>query len=143
MLIFNDYPVGAAALRVVSAHETLIAKDIRALGLYPGQDTILIVLAHNGQQAQNALAETMQVDHSTVAKSVRRLVNAGLAETTKSQQDKRMTLVQLTPAGLTLAKKVEHICDTAEERSIKGLTDEEQAAFVKIADKICNSLTGK
>ncbi|WP_290123433.1 hypothetical protein [Secundilactobacillus silagei] len=31
MLIFNDYPVGAAALRIVSAHEALIAKDIRAL----------------------------------------------------------------------------------------------------------------
>lgn len=140
MLVFDDYPVGASALRIVNAHESLIDKDIRALGLYPGQDTILITLARNGQQAQNALAEAMQVDHSTVAKSVRRLVNGGLAETNKSEQDKRVTLVQLTPAGLKLARQVEAICDAAEEQSIKGLTDEEQAIFVKVADKICANL---
>lgn len=140
MLVFDDYPVGASALRIVNAHESLIAKDIRGLGLYPGQDTILITLAHSGQQAQNALAKAMQVDHSTVAKSVRRLVNNGLAETCKSSQDKRMTLVQLTPDGLKLAKQVEEICQTTEEQSIEGLSPEEQAMFIKISDKICNNL---
>lgn len=140
MLVFDDYPVGASALRIVNAHEALIDKDIRALGLYPGQDTILITLARNGQQAQNALAEIMQVDHSTVAKSVKRLVNSGLADTSKSAKDKRVTLVQLTPAGLKLAKQVEQICDTAEKHSIEGLSDEEQALFVKIANKICTNL---
>lgn len=140
MLVFDDYPVGAAALRIVNAHESLIDKDIRALGLYPGQDTILITLAHSGQQAQNALAETMQVDHSTVAKSVRRLVNSGLAETSKSEKDKRVTLVQLTPAGLKLAQQVEAICGAAERQSIENLTAEEQAVFVKVADKICANL---
>ncbi|HBF75285.1 MAG TPA: MarR family transcriptional regulator [Lactobacillus sp.] len=140
MLVFDDYPVGASALRIVNNHEALIAKGIRALGLYPGQDTILITLAHNGQQAQNALAEIMQVDHSTVAKSVRRLVNAQLAETCKSSTDRRVTLVQLTPSGLKLANKVEAICHTIEEQSIQGLSPEEQAVFVKVADKICDNL---
>ncbi|MCH5463028.1 MarR family transcriptional regulator [Lactobacillus sp. LC28-10] len=140
MLVFNDYPVGASALRIVNAHESLIAKDIRVLGLYPGQDTILITLARSGQQAQNTLAKAMQVDHSTVAKSVRRLVNNGLAETGKSSQDGRVTLVQLTPAGLKLAKQVEQICQTVEEQSIQNLSPDEQAVFIKIANKICGNL---
>ncbi len=140
MIVFDDYPLGAAVLKIFSAHLTRSEPAIRALGLYPGQEMILMALLRDDKQSQSALVQQLNVDHSTVAKSVSRLLKIGIVSTEKSTVDKRVSLVTLTPKGRALAEQVRTICRDIEESSLIGITDEDQAAFLRVADKIIHNL---
>ncbi|WP_407893186.1 MarR family winged helix-turn-helix transcriptional regulator [Lacticaseibacillus sp. N501-2] len=142
MIIFNEFPVGAATLNLVAAHHAKTESGLRALGVYPGQEMLLMALLTDdaAPKPQNQLAALLDVNHSTVAKSVRRLATAGVVTTKPSPQDGRVTLVTLTAQGLALAKKVKTVCQTVEAQSTAALSPTEQAEYIKLAAKMTAAL---
>ena len=86
--------------------------------------------------AEKMLQETLQVDHSTVAKSIKRMEAAGLLASRKSDQDKRVTLISLTDRGKEIHQKVVEAWAELERRTIASLAVSEQAAFVALAGKL-------
>lgn len=142
MLIFDKFPVGAATLKVVAAHRAKTEAGLRALGVYPGQEMLLMALLKDqaAPKPQTALATLLDVDHSTIAKSVRRMAAAGVVTTHPSSKDGRVSLVALTPAGKTLAKRVQMVCQRVEAQESGALTPEEQAAYIKLAAKMTAAL---
>lgn len=91
-------------------------------------------------QSQKALGQNQRLDHSTIAKSVRRLETAGLVRREKSQDDGRVTLVFLTDAGQELKGRTLQIWEELERRTVKSLTAKEQAQLVALAGKIIPNL---
>ncbi|KRK71856.1 MarR family winged helix-turn-helix transcriptional regulator [Lacticaseibacillus nasuensis] len=142
MLIFNEFPVGAATLNVVAAHRAKTEAGLRELGVYPGQEMLLMALLQDNARAkpQAELAELLAVNHATIAKSVRRLTTAGVVETRRSPADGRVTLVGLTENGLTLAKRVRSVCQAVEKQSAAALTPQEQAEYIRLAGKMTAAL---
>ncbi|WP_203664291.1 MarR family winged helix-turn-helix transcriptional regulator [Lacticaseibacillus sp. 53-4] len=142
MLIFNEFPVGAATLNVVAAHRAKTEQGLRELGVYPGQEMLLMALLQDGAapKPQNVLAELLDVDHSTIAKSVRRMAAANIVQTHRSAQDGRVTLVALTASGLTLAKRVKAVCQAVEQAATGALSPEEQADYIRLATKMTTAL---
>lgn len=142
MLIFDEFPVGAATLNVVAAHRAKTEQGLRALGVYPGQEMLLMALMQDNAspKPQSQLAELLGVDHSTIAKSVRRMNASGIVQTQRSPQDGRVSLVGLTAAGLKLAKQVENVCQTVERVSSAALSPEEQTTYIKLAAKMTAAL---
>ena len=142
MLIFNEFPVGAATLNVVAAHRAKTEQGLRELGVYPGQEMLLMALLQDdaAPKPQNVLAELLDVDHSTIAKSVRRMAAANIVQTHRSAQDGRVTLVALTASGLTLAKRVKAVCQAVEQAATGALSPEEQADYIRLATKMTTAL---
>ncbi|WP_338232970.1 MarR family winged helix-turn-helix transcriptional regulator [Companilactobacillus muriivasis] len=135
-----QFPIEKAIINLINSYKNQVTKKMRPLGLYPGQDMILLELLKHGQVSQNKLVVDLCVDHSTIAKSVRRMVNSDLIHTEKSTEDKRVTLVSLTEHGHDLAKKVEEIWVTSECCATDGLSEEEQRLFIEMIDRIAKNL---
>ena len=105
------FPLSWSIFGVARSHRALAAALLVPLGLYPGQELMLMELfAHDGR-SQRQLGELLRLDHSTVAKSVQRLERAGLVTRSRSAADGRVTLVHLT----------------------EGLTRDQRQAFVDLA----------
>ncbi|WP_334332062.1 MULTISPECIES: MarR family winged helix-turn-helix transcriptional regulator [unclassified Companilactobacillus] len=136
----SEYPISKALMGLVSGYKNTVTKKIRPLGLYPGQDLILLCLMKNNNISQNQLVTTLCVDHSTIAKSVSRMTKAGLVKTHKSSKDKRITLVGLTGDGKKLAKQIHEICLEAEKKAMTDFSEEEQRLFLEMLEKISFNL---
>lgn len=69
--------------------------------LEQGQMDTLDMLAGRPEWRMSELAEALRVDPSTATRAVQRLVNSGLAIRRPSDDDGRVVLVAITPAGRT------------------------------------------
>lgn len=136
----SQFPIEKAIINLITTYKNQVTKKMRPLGLYPGQDMILLELLKQGQVSQNKLVVELCVDHSTIAKSVRRMITSGLVQTEKSTQDKRVTLVSLTNHGRDMAQQVEKTWQTTEQNATSGLSVEEQRLFIEMIDKITENL---
>ncbi len=136
----RDFPASWAIFSLARSHRALAASMLADLGLFPSQELILMQLWDEDGQSQKALGQTQRFDHSTIAKSVRRLERAGLVRREKSQTDGRVTLVFLTGAGQELKGRTLQIWEELERKTVQGLTTEEQAQLVALACKIIPSL---
>lgn len=136
----SQFPIERAIINLITSYKNQINKNMRPLGLYPGQDLLLLALLEHGQLSQNSLVTMLCVDHSTIAKSVRRMTENDLVQTEKSTADKRVTLVSLTTHGKDLAQQVKDIWIASEQRATLGLSDEEQKSFIEMIDRITKNI---
>ncbi|MFC6253575.1 MarR family winged helix-turn-helix transcriptional regulator [Secundilactobacillus hailunensis] len=139
----KNYPATTALWRMTSAYRTLVTSQLRQVGIYPGQENVLLELQKCGELSQNDLVKKIVVNHSTIAKSVSRLVLSGFASTTKSSKDRRITLVSLTDSGQIVASQVKQILDQAESAALRGLTTAQQQDFITIAAQIAANLSAE
>ncbi|MBJ2122421.1 MarR family transcriptional regulator [Arthrobacter sp. MSA 4-2] len=138
--IASDFPASWAIYSLARSHRALAASMLAELGLFPSQELILMQLWDEDGQSQKALGQTQRFDHSTIAKSVRRLETAGLVRREKSSVDGRVTLVFLTDAGQALKDRTLGIWEELERKTVQSLTAEEQAQLVALARKIIPDL---
>jgi len=115
----------------VVSHRAITAQKIRKLGIYPGQDIMLLELLRRDHRSQTELVKTLQLDHSTVAKSARRLEQAEIVELSKSAKDKRVTLINLTAKGKAVAEQVAKIWDSIEHIAFEGFNENEVKQFMR------------
>jgi DNA-binding MarR family transcriptional regulator len=80
---------------------------LRSIGVTHSGVTILKVLAAAGSMSQVKLAQIVRVQAQTVGKALERLEARNLVMRSKSEADRRVTFVSLTPAGLGILDKVQ------------------------------------
>lgn len=66
--------------------------------------------------------------------------DVGLVTCSRSEQDKRVTLVSLTQAGREIESRVTQAWSKVEEITTEHLNDEEKVQFVALAKKIAATL---
>ncbi|WP_040468533.1 MarR family winged helix-turn-helix transcriptional regulator [Limosilactobacillus gastricus] len=86
------------------------------------------------------LEKLLRVSQPTVAGIVQRLGAKGLISTLNSPEDRRVKLIQLTTAGMELIDKAKEDMQRADRELVVALTDEEQAIFATLLEKIAQSL---
>ncbi|MBX9719393.1 MAG: MarR family transcriptional regulator, partial [Microbacteriaceae bacterium] len=69
------------------AHRRRAAAALAPLGLHPGQELLLSILAKRGSATQVQLARILGVEPPTIAKMVGRLEAAGVAERAADPRD--------------------------------------------------------
>ncbi|CAM4157539.1 MarR family winged helix-turn-helix transcriptional regulator [Saccharibacillus endophyticus] len=129
------YPVSFAIFAMGRSHKGLAAQLLREIGLFAGQEILLFQLWDNDSQSQNSLGRALRLDHSTVAKSVKRLEESGLVSRSRSPEDGRVTLVSLTDAGRALEQRVTAVWQQVEQATTEGFTEEELATLTRLALK--------
>jgi DNA-binding MarR family transcriptional regulator len=121
-------PISHAIFRVARLHKAFAGQLLRDVGLYPGQELLMIQLWDRGPQRQVDLVRTLETDAPSVARSVRRLEAAGFVRRTPSTSDKRVTIVEATRASLALKQSVERIWAELESLTVgdMGAAEREQ-----------------
>ncbi|MDR7385756.1 DNA-binding MarR family transcriptional regulator [Promicromonospora iranensis] len=105
----NPYATGPLSLAIFSlarTHRALAADLLRPLGLHPGQELLLMFLWEHGPQRQTDLAQHVATDSASMTRTVQRLERSGFVRRRPSPDDRRVTLVEPTPASLALRPRV-------------------------------------
>ena len=125
----------AASLAMTKTYRPLLAP----LGLTYPQYVVMLALWQQRELSAGALAQAVSLDAGTLVPLVRKLVAQGLLARRRSNDDERVVLISVTPAGLALTRRAHAVheqvgCSTqrsASER--KALTASLQALRISLS----------
>lgn len=132
----TDYPVSFAIFALARSHRARAASMLADIGLFPGQEILLMQLAEKDGKPQKSLCESIGLDHSTVAKSVGRLERDGLIERRKCPEDGRISQVHLTAKGRDVTDAITKVWAELERQTIRDLSVQERDMLMATAKKI-------
>lgn len=125
-------PIIYALFRVARKGRSTVAAMLQPLGLYPGQEVLLLYLGEQGALSQGQLTNALGLDHSTVAKMVRRMQVARLVERRRSASDRRVTLVSLTEEGERACLAVRDVWARLEQIVTAPLSPRDRTHFLRL-----------
>lgn len=117
---------------------------LQAFGLtHPQFMTLATLTAHGAACTMSDLINVMFQDAPTMTGVIDRLVKMNLVERTRSETDRRVVLVQVTPAGIKLVKQIDEqtLCDA--EAGFASLTDEDLSALEQLLHYILRMQIGR
>lgn len=132
----RENPVSWAVMTLAHTQRGLAAARLAPLGLFPGQELMLLQLWDRDGRSQKELGDLLKLDHSTVAKSVQRLERAGLVRRSRSAADGRVTLVHVTDAARALEAPVRAVWAELETRLASRLTADQLEQFAVITARL-------
>lgn len=142
MSISSVGPLSHAVFRVARLHKALAGRLLRETGLHPGQELVLMALLTDGPQRQGDLAEAIEWDAPTMARSLARLERSGLVRRTPSPDDRRVVIVEATEASRALEPGVVAAWSELERRTVGSLTDAQQADVLAALARLEETLLG-
>lgn len=117
-------------------HKDRMAKYLRTMDLYVGQDIFLLTLSENGEMSQSELKEKLNVEYPTIHKIAARLEKRGLIEKTTAPDDKRVSVIRLNGRGAVITKEIEDYWKKLEKDFFEPLSLEEQQQLRELLKKL-------
>ncbi|BCJ52182.1 putative transcriptional regulator, MarR family protein [Actinoplanes sp. NBRC 14428] len=139
--LLHQAPLTLSLLALSRTLHGLVAEQLLTLGLYPGQELILMRLYDRDDQIQTTLQQSIGLDHSTLSRSIRRMQDAGLVTRRPDDRDRRAMIVSLTPAGRALQPRLAQIWEQLEELTVSALGHSGQDSLVPALESLERSLT--
>lgn len=138
--VLRSAPLSSAIYQLARIHRARAGQLLRPLNLHPGQEILLMELSGVEHRTQAELVRTLVVDHSTVAKSLKRMEDAGLVTRRPSDEDRRVTLVSLTGEGDQLVDRIRGVWEELERTTVQGLSARQQRTAVELMTHIERSM---
>ncbi|MFF7729309.1 MarR family winged helix-turn-helix transcriptional regulator [Streptomyces sp. NPDC008001] len=138
----GDGQISHAIARVARVHRITAGNLLRRLGLYAGQELLMMRLWDAGPQRQSELIRLLGLDPSTVTRMVQRLEQAGLVTRQPCSEDRRVVIVATTEAGEALRKEVAQVWQELEDRTLAGLGDADRSELARLLAHVEGNLTG-
>ncbi|MET7445383.1 MarR family winged helix-turn-helix transcriptional regulator [Streptomyces sp. NPDC005508] len=135
-----DGPVSHAVSRVARLHRITAGRLLKGLGLYPGQEFLMMHLWDTGAARQAELIKAMDLDPSTVTKMLQRLEQAGHVRRRPDPDDRRAVLVEATEESCALHAEVRGAWSGLEEHTLAGLEPAERAELARLLAKVEENL---
>ncbi|MER7576183.1 MarR family transcriptional regulator [Streptomyces sp. NPDC126514] len=123
-------PVSHAIFRVSRLHRMLAGSLLRELGLYPGQELVMMQLWDTGAQRQTELAKVLDSDAATMTRTIQRLEKAGFVRRSPDPTDKRASLIEPTAASQALRRQVEEVWRRLEQLTVADAADDAQGRLL-------------
>ncbi|WP_170334792.1 MarR family winged helix-turn-helix transcriptional regulator [Ruegeria arenilitoris] len=123
-------------LRLANQRHASIFQSHTLEGLTPTQFAALVRIAELGKCSQNRLGRLAAMDVATIKGVVDRLKQKGFTITEADPDDKRRTLISLSPAGEALVERMKEVGQKITGETLKPLTAAEQRNLIKILRKI-------
>jgi DNA-binding MarR family transcriptional regulator len=133
--------LGFQLLQVHKAHRSRAEAALNKLGLYTGQELLLLRLWGKEGIPQSQLAASMGVEPPTATKMLRRMERAGLIERQTDPEDARISRVYLTERGRALEQPVLEVWKQLEAQTVAGLSDTEQALLRRLLMQVSANLS--
>ncbi|CAA9460093.1 MAG: hypothetical protein AVDCRST_MAG37-3637 [uncultured Rubrobacteraceae bacterium] len=132
---------GYLLARACKAHRGRVGAALGEIGLHVGQEMVLSRLWRQDGLTPSELAGALGVEPPTVTNMLSRMQKAGLLERCRDPEDARCTRVVLTQKGRELRGPVERRWATVEERTLAGITAEEEALLRRLLARVQSNLT--
>lgn len=123
------------------SHRAYAGELLRDLGLFPGQELLIMHLHDVGARTQTELQCFLRVDHSTIAKSLRRLEEAGIVTRKASAEDRRAVNASLTPKGIALHKRLVDAWKHLEATTVGALTQRDRTEMLRLLALVEGAVT--
>ena len=102
-------------------------RELGPAGIRSKHAALLVVIDAEGPMSQRALGRRLRIDKSPMVGLVDDLERLGLAERRRSDRDRRVQAIHLTPRGPTALQRVRRLADDENERTFGVLDDDERA----------------
>jgi MarR family transcriptional regulator for hemolysin len=116
-------------------------RSLAAVGSSLMTYVVLRTVAHWPDVSQRQLAEALCIEGPTLTHHLDRLAGEGLIERVRSQSDRRVSCVELTPAGRTHLDRVEAFAEVQDKEFRSWLSPDEAATLTTLLARIRNRLT--
>ncbi|MEP0232042.1 MarR family transcriptional regulator [Roseibium sp.] len=134
----------SVTFRLVQAAKAQRARSgshLMRIGLHPGQELVLKVLADSDGRTMSQLALALGVQPPTVTKMVTRLSAQGYVRRQVSDTDGRLARVYLTDEGRGLVDNVDRAWKRLEREAMSGLDDKDRKKLRKLLRQIEKNLS--
>ena len=135
-----DESIGYWLVLLSRAHRNHVQQKLSALGLYSGQEILLMQLWTHDGQTQSELANRLHIQQATLTRMIDRMSLAGLLSRKPDPKDGRVSRVYLTKAGKSLREPVERIWRQSEDQTFSKLTLEERLLLRRLMMQIHEDL---
>ncbi|WP_426363253.1 MarR family winged helix-turn-helix transcriptional regulator [Streptomyces sp. E-08] len=125
---------------VARLHRIAMGRRLRDLGLYPGQELMMMRLWDCGAVRQSELIQSLGLDPSTVTKMLQRMEQCGYVRRSPDPADRRAVLVEATDEGLALRAGVEGAWKGLEESTLTGLAPADTAELARLLGLVGENL---
>jgi MarR family transcriptional regulator, transcriptional regulator for hemolysin len=125
-----------AANKLSKAYRALNARRLASLGLHPGQDVLLWVLAEseNGMTVSQ-LAQALGVEPPTATRSLARMDELGLFRRVPVPGDRRQVRIVVNDDGRKLIPQIERVWVELAETAFGGLPARARAAGIDALER--------
>ncbi|MBH1934842.1 MarR family transcriptional regulator [Streptomyces sp. AV19] len=134
--------ISHALARVAKLHRITAGQLLRRLGLYAGQELLMMALWEHGPQRQTELIKLLGLDPSTVTRMVQRLEQAGLVHRQPDPADRRAVMVETTEQGRALRGEVADVWQELEDLTLAGLDTHDRAQLTRLLGLLEANLCG-
>ncbi|NDW45039.1 MarR family winged helix-turn-helix transcriptional regulator [Ruegeria sp. PrR005] len=123
-------------LRLASQRHAAIFQAHAVEGLTATQFAALVRLSEHGKCSQNRLGRLAAMDVATIKGVVDRLRQKGFTLTEPDPDDKRRTLISLSPEGEALVARMKEVGARITEETLAPLSPAEQRNLIRLLQKI-------
>jgi DNA-binding MarR family transcriptional regulator len=113
-----------------------LAREIKPLGLAPGQFMVLLELWREDGLTQRDLVARLDVEQATLANTLSRMERDGLVRRVPHPSDGRAQVIRLTPLASRLEGPATRAADAINRRMLAGLPPAERGHFVEIMRRV-------
>jgi DNA-binding MarR family transcriptional regulator len=125
-----------------------LGRDIRKIFNYhlegyslgDGQFSILYEVFFNPGISQEKLSKKRNVDKTTIAKAVKKLINNGYIEKNKDKMDKRVYCLLCTEKAAQLIPEIKRVIKLENKVITEGFSEDEIKVFRKMMEKITKKI---
>jgi DNA-binding MarR family transcriptional regulator len=107
----------------------------------PRQYAILVAIDENEGVSQTGLVTKTGIDRSTLADIVRRMIEKGLVQRQRTNEDARTYAVRLTRKGATMLRKMRPYAEEVDNRILGSLPEEYRHVFLEALKHMVQDLT--
>lgn len=129
--------------QAAKAQRSRSGAHLSRIGLHPGQEAVLKVLAESDGRTMSQLALALGVQPPTVTKMVTRLTSQGLVERQLAEHDGRLARVYLTEDGHERIQLVDRAWKRLEREALAGMDDKDRKKLRKLLRVIEKNLSSK
>ena len=113
---------------------------LRAIGFSAGQMPVLGALKDGKRMTQTELARLAQIEQPTMAQTLARMERDGIVQREPDPQDKRSSLVSLTPAALEKMGLAKEILVQGNEEALQGFDEAEVEMLSSLLHRVIVNL---
>lgn len=128
-------------LQSAKAQRARSGSHLMRIGLHPGQELVLKVLADADGRTMSQLALALGVQPPTVTKMVTRLSSQGYVRRQVSDVDGRLARVYLTETGRDLVQSVDKAWKRLEREAMAGIEDKDRKKLRKLLRHVEKNLS--
>lgn len=124
---------------IARSFDSIANSEFKDMQLTRGQYLYLVRISEHPGIISDRLAELLNIDRTTTARGVQKLVKNGLAKKRTDPDNKKVKRLFLTEKGQELATIIERENTYSNQTALAGLTAAEKAELLRLLTKVADN----